>query len=703
MASFAPYPQDGTRFRWEFEEHLEEFDMQPNHGLTTEFYPFPTLMKDNVVSEEPEWDAEEDFCEETMTKSRGESFIPFLSCGGKVVTELIEDHSENTLQEHRLKSLSDLSGDDHGCSHEKKRQLNVDAFEPSDHLQKNLIKPESDVGYAVRDFDSRIRALKSGGSGSESSPKQEEHAENSGKQRRTRWGPEQACEIGENDGTNKRRKTRWDTNDFQLKLLGPMHLPDFLRKFNESELDPERSGLKAKLMEINRKLQSSDLRDDRPEEERSPSPEPIYNNLGRRINTREVRLRRRLSDERSRIISKLVKKNPTFKTPPKPKLTKLSKKLYIPVKEYPTYNFIGLIIGPRGNTQKKMEKETGAKIYLRGKGAENSEKRGPTGNEDLHVRVEADNKKSFDAAVAMIEKLLIPVADGSNCHKGAQLVELSKLKGTYKDRKNTCNICKEQGHREYARPFQKSAFERITCNSCGSFCHLTSNCPLSISSQICEPSWKSSGLGSVSVPNTETKLHKEIGFTKLYVGYLPQIFDSKRLKELFLPFGKITDAKVIKDRITGLSKGYGFVTFENPADVAGAVEYMNGCEMDGKKLAVRFAKHPEVADYLPSSNLAILSGPMSALSSSQWKVTSLPVPAASMLPQSQSSMVNCGIPFSYQYPDEIPLASQFTGETKYLKSMFHKHFNKPTVEQTPAFHLDPMPGDMDSTVRSFDN
>ena len=47
---------------------------------------------------------------------------------------------------------------------------------------------------------------------------------------------------------------------------------------------------------------------------------------------------------------------------------KLFKKLYVPVKEYPGYNFIGPIIGLRGNTQQRMQKETGAKIHVRGKG-----------------------------------------------------------------------------------------------------------------------------------------------------------------------------------------------------------------------------------------------------------------------------------------------------------------------------------------------
>lgn len=48
--------------------------------------------------------------------------------------------------------------------------------------------------------------------------------------------------------------------------------------------------------------------------------------------------------------------NPTFKPPPDYRPEKKYRKLRIPQEEYPGYNFIGLIIGPRGNTQKRMER-----------------------------------------------------------------------------------------------------------------------------------------------------------------------------------------------------------------------------------------------------------------------------------------------------------------------------------------------------------
>jgi len=44
-------------------------------------------------------------------------------------------------------------------------------------------------------------------------------------------------------------------------------------------------------------------------------------------------------------------------------------KVFIPVKEHPEVNFIGLIIGPRGNTQKRLVQETGCQVVIRGKGS----------------------------------------------------------------------------------------------------------------------------------------------------------------------------------------------------------------------------------------------------------------------------------------------------------------------------------------------
>jgi len=70
--------------------------------------------------------------------------------------------------------------------------------------------------------------------------------------------------------------------------------------------------------------------------------------------------------------------------------------MFIPQKEYPTYNFIGLVIGPRGNTQKRLEKETNCKISIRGKGSLKDGSKGRTKQPDedleLHVHIAGETE-----------------------------------------------------------------------------------------------------------------------------------------------------------------------------------------------------------------------------------------------------------------------------------------------------------------------
>ena len=119
--------------------------------------------------------------------------------------------------------------------------------------------------------------------------------------------------------------------------------------------------------------------------------------MGLKIETREARLPSKLTIQRQTIISKLIRKNPKFKPLLEYTSYKFQKKLYMPLKEYPGYNFVGLILGPCGNTHKRMEKETRTKIQLRGKGSMQQNKPDPSDNEDLHVLIEADDRYSLDA------------------------------------------------------------------------------------------------------------------------------------------------------------------------------------------------------------------------------------------------------------------------------------------------------------------
>jgi splicing factor 1 len=215
---------------------------------------------------------------------------------------------------------------------------------------------------------------------------------------------------------------------------------------------------------------------------RSPSPPPKYDQHGHRTNMREQRIRERLMAERAELIEKQLKLNPAFQTPADYRKQKLQVRLEIPVKEFPEYNFIGLIIGPRGNTQKRMERETGARIVIRGKGSV-KEGRGRTPHssdtEPLHVLITADNQESLDKASEMVKQLLVPCDEEKNEHKARQLRELASINGTLRDEVR-CRLCGESGHRIYQCPQRTGAAwapANVRCEHCMSRSHPSTDCP----------------------------------------------------------------------------------------------------------------------------------------------------------------------------------------------------------------------------------
>ena len=73
---------------------------------------------------------------------------------------------------------------------------------------------------------------------------------------------------------------------------------------------------------------------------------------------------------------------------------------------------------------------------------------------------------------------------------------------------------------------------------------------------------------------------------KLFVGGLSWNTDDNGLRQAFEAFGDVTDAKVITDRDTGRSRGFGFVTFAEAQDSANALNEMNGTSLDGRTIKV---------------------------------------------------------------------------------------------------------------------
>jgi cold-inducible RNA-binding protein len=77
---------------------------------------------------------------------------------------------------------------------------------------------------------------------------------------------------------------------------------------------------------------------------------------------------------------------------------------------------------------------------------------------------------------------------------------------------------------------------------------------------------------------------------KLFVGGLSWNTTDEGLREAFSRFGSVVEAKVVTDRETGRSRGFGFVSYQDPAEGASAQQAMDGASLDGRSIRVNAAE-----------------------------------------------------------------------------------------------------------------
>lgn len=80
---------------------------------------------------------------------------------------------------------------------------------------------------------------------------------------------------------------------------------------------------------------------------------------------------------------------------------------------------------------------------------------------------------------------------------------------------------------------------------------------------------------------------------KLYVGNLPYSVNDDSLRDHFAAAGTVTSASVITDRMSGRSKGFGFVEMSTEEEAKAAIDMFNGKELDGRALTVNEARPKE--------------------------------------------------------------------------------------------------------------
>lgn len=78
--------------------------------------------------------------------------------------------------------------------------------------------------------------------------------------------------------------------------------------------------------------------------------------------------------------------------------------------------------------------------------------------------------------------------------------------------------------------------------------------------------------------------------TKLFVGSLPWSISDEELQEAFAAHGNVLSAKVVTDKETRRSRGFGFVEFENESEASSAIQALNGSDLKGRNIIVSEAK-----------------------------------------------------------------------------------------------------------------
>ncbi|XP_022943634.1 splicing factor 1-like isoform X1 [Cucurbita moschata] len=212
-------------------------------------------------------------------------------------------------------------------------------------------------------------------------------------QRNTKWGPD----LTQDTAVRKGRLIAYQTRLEQIRVL-----------------------LKSGTLEVP-KTQVSEAEN---VDDNSPGPQGNNKNI-QALNNELLEL------EKREVIGEILKLNPSYKAPPDYRPLLKEDSLPLPVKEYPGYNFIGLIYGPSGENQKRLEKETGAKIRICGIKAGTGEKDEikPTdvhetqnAYEELYVCMSADTFDKIDAAISVIELLITSIS--GNLATGSTLSDL---------------------------------------------------------------------------------------------------------------------------------------------------------------------------------------------------------------------------------------------------------------------------------------
>lgn len=286
-----------------------------------------------------------------------------------------------------------------------------------------------------------------------------------GPKRKSRWSE---CKV-------LKKGKRWGLpDDKPYKPLPYVDLPIGLSKTEIDQFLREQ-----RLEDLHRKIQGHEM-EDVDADIRPPSPPPVYDKAGNRLNTREIRIRKAMTAEYNRLIRFMIKHVDGYLPPVDWKPAKLLKKIIIPIEKFPQAPFMGVIIGPRGVNHKRLQETTGCKIFIRGRDIGDKWQSDEEAAMPQHVHIEGETEEQILTAERLIEPLLNPESPEFEYARTHGMQQLAQVHGYSMNKaEQRCGICGALGHLGYECPetnVQNYKMANVICSICGDKGHTAGDC-----------------------------------------------------------------------------------------------------------------------------------------------------------------------------------------------------------------------------------